>query len=177
MHIQGIRGTVGEPRGTHGICAAPGKGRVREHGGESVGHRKDQSHLRGLWDTREAGKTQGFMRHTGGQVHLGQGWGHPRGLRGIHKRCRVAGSPQKLMPEPRPVAPPLLQALTEPPVSGRIQIPPCSPATSNLTGGARGCQQGARAARPGRRPARGGGAAGPGRRRGAGCPFPAGGRL
>lgn len=48
---------------------------------------------------------------------------------------------------------------------------------STLTGGVRGCQRGAQAARQGRRRARGAGAAEPGRRKEAGCPPPAGGRL
>lgn len=88
-----------------------------------MGHRRGQSHSRVLWDTQEVGKPQGFMKHMGGQVHLGQGWGHPRGLRGTQRGVGSQGPPQKLMSEPRPVAPPLLQALMEPPLGGRTHIP------------------------------------------------------
>lgn len=81
--------------------------------------------VRRLWNTQEAGKTQSFMRQkpqrftAGGQVHLGQGWEHQRGLTGIQ---RGVGSQSSMMPDPRPVAPPLLKVLMGVPEGGRMHI-------------------------------------------------------
>lgn len=170
---------LGPPPGDQGDPGGGGYGAPRgvvEHTrrGSLWGTGEVRGTLGGLWDTQEVGKTQGFMRHTRGP---GPPWtvlGAPKGAQGHPERGRIAGAPQKLMPEPRPVAPPLLQTSDRAP---RGRKDPRSPPMSSLTGGAHGCQRGARAAHPGRRPARGGGAPGPGKRKGGGCHPPAGGRL
>lgn len=59
--------------------------------------------LWGLWDIQEVGKSQGFMRYMGVRSTL-----DPKGAQRHPESGRISGSPQKLMPEPRPVAPPLL---------------------------------------------------------------------
>lgn len=78
----------------------------------------------GLRDTQEVGKTRGFMRHTGRPSPPRTGLGAPKGAQGHPGKGRIAGFPQKLMPEPRTVAPPLLQAPDGAPRGRKNPSPP-----------------------------------------------------
>lgn len=61
----------------------------------------------------------------GGQVHLEQIKvdlvGVTQEAQGHRERGMIAGSPQKLVLQPRPLSPPLLPALTEPLTGGRTR--------------------------------------------------------
>lgn len=140
-----LGGCYGAPMG---IVGHPRKGR---------GHRRGQRHLRRLWDTQEAGKIQGFIRHTN------TAW---TGLESPKGSGMIVGSPQKLILEPRPLIPPLFwEGETTPTL--RVH---------GLTAGPHTCLRGARAARHGRPRARGAAPGGHGRHRVAACSHHEGGR-
>lgn len=97
--------------GTHESCGTPKKGERAQERAETP---------------------QGAMGHPGGWENPGvykahgpstawTGLGSPKGLRGHPGKGMIAGSPQKVMLEPRPLTPPLLAALTEPLMGGTIR--------------------------------------------------------
>lgn len=161
--------TLGRGPGAHpgdwgvlGGCYGAPMG-VVGHPRKGTGHRRGQRHPRGLWDTQEAGKTQGFIRHTN---TAWTGLESPKGLRGHPGRGMIVGSPQKLVLKPRPLTPPLFWEGESTPTL-RVH---------GLTAGPHRCLRGARAARHGRPRARGAAPGGRGRHRMAACPHREGGR-